>query len=123
VLEPEWSWEWTKVVWYTFTKVWNLWFNVSTDDITIPQNWTYLIICKFSIADLLGDLWLIKCHLENNNTYLTWNWKISLSYDETLDIIITTNLNRWDELSLLINLDEETADRLINSTISITKIS
>lgn len=119
---PTWAWEWTIVEWYTFTKTGSYVFE-NTDSIKIPVSWTYILNVRVIIDDLFWDLWLTKCEVLKNDNYLMSEWKSTTTYYESITISSVINLKKWDNIKVQINADDETNDRTLNVSVSITKIS
>ena len=120
---PMWSWEWTLVSWYTYTVIWKLDFKSWTNGINIPLSWTYLINIRVIIDDLFWDMWLTKLEVLKNWSYLLSEWKLYLTYYESITISSVENLQKWDIIQVQLNADEEMADRTLNVSVSVTKLS
>lgn len=120
---PSWAWEWVVVSWYTYNTVWKysfVWQN--TNEIKIPTTWTYSINVRIIINDSFWDLWLSKYEILKNWNELFADWKLTLSYFESMNIIWTENFKSNDILKIQINADDETQIRTLNIKTTIIKL-
>lgn len=121
---PLWNWERTDVTWYTYTKTGNHDFTRwSTDSIIVPANWTYMITMRASINDLFWDLWLTNYQITKNWNFFLMDWRFTMIYYESMNITSIENLNKWDVLKIMINIDNETNIRTLDVKFTLTKLS
>lgn len=112
----------TEIDWYTYTKTGDYGFTAwITNWVTIPENWTYMIIASFEWLENITTASVThRVNIDTSVLYLQ-----TISYDINLNehkLFWLVNLQRWE----VVNCDSyqlEWADKDIRVRLSITKLS
>ena len=82
-----------------------------------------MITMRASINDLFWDLWLTNYQITKNWNFFLMDWRFTMIYYESMNITSIENLNKWDVLKIMINIDNETNIRTLDVKFTLTKLS
>ena len=119
---PDWPGERQKITWYSYTTKWKYNFFPTADDITIPDNWTYIITLTFKWDTWFGSIEETQYEVLLNNTQIWWDFKVLVDQWETVNTTIVRNFNKWDILTVNV-LHIDIYQRTSYVDISTTKLS